>query len=439
MTDLVRHIQATPLADTHEHTFRESEFVGNGPDVLQDLFHIYIGMDLITAGMRAELADRVIDSHDRDIEGRWNLVRDAWRHCQHTSYGRAVRLAAKLVYGMDEVNLEGILAASERNAELRRPGGRLHLLRDVANLEYVHIDDHSWVCQPDPSGPEFFLQDLSWSGFCEGRIPLRELCEDTRVEVRDLASLREAMAALFAKYGDLAIAVKTTHAYDRTLTWRERDDREVEPVLEKALRGEEPTEAERLCLGDWCLARGVELAIEHGLPLKIHTGLMAYNGVMVDPDRLRAARLAPLLARYAKARFVLMHMSYPYTDELLAIAKHFPCAYVDMCWGWSIDFRGAVDFFRRLVHAVPVNKVFAFGGDALWPSQSVAFAAQAREGLARALQAEIDEGILTEAEAIRIATRVMRENQAECFDIDGRRAAAREWVQSRSGAPGGAP
>jgi len=46
MTDLAQHIQATPLADTHEHTFKEAEFIEHGPDVLQDLFHTYIGMDL---------------------------------------------------------------------------------------------------------------------------------------------------------------------------------------------------------------------------------------------------------------------------------------------------------------------------------------------------------------------------------------------------------
>ena len=54
MTDLARHIQATPLADTHEHLFKEADFIDNGPNALQDLFHTYIGMDLFTAGMPAE-------------------------------------------------------------------------------------------------------------------------------------------------------------------------------------------------------------------------------------------------------------------------------------------------------------------------------------------------------------------------------------------------
>jgi uncharacterized protein len=96
---------------------------------------------------------------------------------------------------------------------------------------------------------------------------------------------------------------------------------------------------------------------------------------------------------------------------------------MDMCWAWSIDPYSACDTLRRAIHAVPSNKVFAFGGDAFWPSASVAYAAQARAWLSRALEAEVNDGLLREREAIAYATRLMRENQLDCFDVAGRRAA----------------
>lgn len=43
------------------------------------------------------------------------------------------------------------------------------------------------------------------------------------------------------------------------------------------------------------------------------------------------------------------------------LAKHYPNAYIDMCWAWSIDPYSACDTLRRAIHAVPANKVFAFG------------------------------------------------------------------------------
>jgi predicted TIM-barrel fold metal-dependent hydrolase len=143
---------------------------------------------------------------------------------------------------------------------------------------------------------------------------------------------------------------------------------------------------------------------------------------MIDPDRLRPGHLAPLLTRYADARFVLMHTAYPYSGELLAVAKQFPNVYLDMCWAWSIDPHSATDFVRRVIHTLPINKLFVFGGDCFWPVATVAYAAQAREGLTRALQAEIDSGFLTEADAIHIASRVMRENQMDCFNVEQKRA-----------------
>lgn len=429
MTDLAQFIRETPLVDTHEHTFSESEYVENGPDVLQHLFHTYIATDLTAAGASPAAVERLFDTRDPDIAGRWNGVKDAWEFCQHTSYGQAARLIARLVYGMDTITLDAIQAAAPLNAEFRQPGGRLRLMRDMANLDHVQINHHMWACLPDASGPDFFLYDLRWVDFSCGTIDFPALRTETGIEVTDTASLREAMAALFARYGDCAIAIKTQHAYDRTLAWRERSDDEAAPALHKALRGTALSGADLVCLGDWGLARGVELAIEHNLPVKIHTGYMAFNNTMIEPDRLRSGYLAPLFARYPAARFVLMHLAYPYTEELIAVAKNFPNVYVDMCWGWAMNFRTAVEFVRRMIHAVPVNKLFAFGGDTFWPAQTVAYAAQARDGLTRALHAEIADGTITETEAIRMAARVMRDNQYACFDITGRRAT----IQARLG------
>src|SRR5690606_17236280 len=125
-------------------------------------------------------------------------------------------------------------------------------------------------------------------------------------------------------------------------------------------------------------------------------------------ERIRPGHLWPLLTAYPDARFVLMHVGYPYYDEILAIAKHYPNVWVDLCWAWSIDPRSTSEFVRRFLHTAPVNKILAFGGDTTWPTHAAAYAIQARRWLARTLQAEVDEGDLTEKEAITVATRLMR-------------------------------
>ena len=183
-------------------------------------------------------------------------------------------------------------------------------------------------------------------------------------------------------------------------------------------------ESSRLLLGDWCWARGVELAIEYNLPFKIHTGYYAGNDRM-PVDRIKSGNLCALLARYLDCRFVLMHIAYPYSAELVSLAKHYRNVYADLCWAWSIDPYSSCDFVRRFIHAAPANKLFAFGGDTGWPTSSVAYAIQARRWLTRALQGEVDDGLLTETEAIELATRFMRGNQQTCFDIAGTRQSLR--------------
>jgi hypothetical protein len=231
------------------------------------------------------------------------------------------------------------------------------------------------------------------------------------------------MQGIFEKYAACAVAVKAQHAYNRTLQWHERTDADAATALETVLNlgNKAPLEAQ-LCLGDWGWARGVELAIAHNLPFKLHTGYYAGNDRM-PVDRIKGGNLCSLLARYLDCRFVLMHIAYPYNDEVVALAKHYRNVWVDLCWAWSIDPFSSADFVRRFIHAAPANKLFAFGGDTGWPTSSAAYAVQARRWLNRALQAEIDDGLLKEKEACELASRFMGQNQQACFDLVGTRQA----------------
>ncbi|MCC6169462.1 MAG: amidohydrolase family protein [Caldilineaceae bacterium] len=416
-TDLALHIQETRLVDTHEHLRKEAEYVEQGPDLLQSLFQNYVAADLVVAGASQAAVDALVDGSNPDLRARFAGVQQAWAAVRHTGYGEAVRLIAQLLYDLDDLTPDTLEQAQATHDHLRQPGERLRLLREVAHLDHVQIDDFVRPCLPDASGPDFFFYDISWVAFCNGTPDLEPLAQETGVAVKDLATLKEAMHRAFEMNASVAIAVKSQHAYNRTLQWRERTDAEAEQALSRYLRDPQASdEADRLCLGDWCWARGVELCMDYDLPFKLHTGYYAGHSRM-PVERIAAGHLAPLLARYPQARFVLMHIAYPYSDELVALAKHYPNVYADLCWAWSIDPYSASHFVRRFLHAAPANKLFAFGGDTSWPTAAVAYAHQARRRLTHTLQAEVDEGWLREDEAMALATRVMRENQYACFRV----------------------
>jgi predicted TIM-barrel fold metal-dependent hydrolase len=428
-SDLSEHIQSTPISDTHEHLRKEPDWVDGGPaDVLSDLFSNYVPADLISAGAPPEAVQALANPEAGELAARWEGVQDAWKAIRHTGYGEAVRILAEELYGLpSDFGATDLAAAQPQLDEWRQPGGRRRLLEEVGGIDHTQTDDFCWPCEPDASGPDFFFYDITWAGFCNGDVKPAELAEETGVTVTDLTSLRQAMGAIFARYGGCAIAVKAQHAYSRTLNWQERSGTEAQTALEAILRdghGGVPVDTQ-LALGDWCWARGVELAIDHDLPFKLHTGYYAGTDRM-PVSRIQAGNLCGLLAKYLDCRFVLMHIAYPYCDELVALAKHYRNAYADLCWAWSIDPFTSADFVRRFLHAAPANKLFAFGGDTGWPTSAAAYAIQARRWLTRALEAEIDEGLMTESEAIDVATRLMRDNQYDCFRVEAKRAAVAE-------------
>lgn len=425
-TDLANHIANTPLCDTHEHLNSQKDWVEKGPDILQDLFGHYPSGDLASAGATEEAMKALLDGDNKDIAARFEGIRGAWEAVMHTGYGEAVRILAQDIYGMDELTPQGLEAANETLRAMQKPGQRLALLKEKAGLDHVQIDNFSRPCRPDPEDLQFFLYDLSWSSFCRGYIEVEQLHKETGITVKDLNSLDEAMQAVFARFGPLAIAIKSQHAYQRTLKWKRRSISDVKAALTRVLAGDNSATIEdRLCLGDWCTARGVELSIEYNLPVKLHTGYYAGHDHM-PMERIRPGHLSELLLAYPKGRFVLMHTGYPYIGESLALAKHFSNVWIDLCWAWSIDPYTTRSFVRRFIHTAPANKLFAFGGDTFWPTSTVAYAHQARRRLTQALQAEVDDGEMTEKEAMRLATMFMRENQYAFFDMDGTRRAIAE-------------
>ena len=426
--ELKTHIAETPLVDTHEHMSSEDAWVNEAQhSILHVLFDNYVMADFVSAGLSN--FGEILHDADLSLDEKWPRISDTWQKIRFTGYGEAVSLFAKELYGLDELDLSGLQTAQAQVDANMTEGSRLRLLRDVANLDHIQTDDFCWRCVPDAAGPDFFFFDINWAGAIGGDPRAEMLEEETGVSVSDLKSYRQAMEAIYEKYAGCAIAVKSQHAYGRTLEWHARDNSEVEPLLQRKLKGEDLDVNEANCLGDWAWAQAADLAGQHNLPFKIHTGYYAGNNSMYV-NRIPSGHLCKLVMAYPETRFVLMHIAYPYSDELVAMTKHFSNVYADLCWAWSINPLHSVDFVRRFIHAAPINKLFAFGGDCFRPTSSVGYALQCRKWLGMALGGEVEDGLLTLKEAKEVATRLMHDNQYECFDVEGTRERIRETMTS---------
>ncbi len=442
-SEIADHIDNVSVIDTHTHLPGDQAWEGpNAPDILGDLFGWYSSSDLIIAGATPDAVAHLKDSSNEDLEGRFADVAAAWDRAQFTGYGEAVRIAARDLYEIEVLSGATIRAGQKRLQVLQRKGGCVALLRDRAKLDHVQADLGLDVIDLSRTSAAFFLRDLSLRRFTIGTIDDPVIEAATGVFVRNLATLEQSMETLFARCAPLSIAAKSQHAYVRTLAWHKRTDADAERAVQAVLGGgpgsDDPQSEARLCVGDWCLARGVELASAYQLPIKIHTGALAetgQSGMAMPVDRLRAGHLAPLLMEYPDARFVLMHIAYPYSDELIALAKHFGNVYVDLCWAWALNPFASKNFVRQFLHAVPLNKLFAFGDDTTTPSMAYAYAVQMRRWLTTALEEEVADGAMTTRQAMDGATQLLRGNQLACFDIEGRQRAVRDATSTHERHP----
>ncbi|WP_041678984.1 amidohydrolase family protein [Rhizobium etli] len=420
--DLAEYVRSTRMCSTHEHTEFETAYLQNPPDILGNLFDNYIVNDLIVAGASTESVQRLFDPR-LNVRDRFQGVAEAWQRSQFTGYGQGVRLIAEHVYGVSEMTGEAL--DQHKFKYPGKPGERLQLLRDVANLDHVQIDSVDWNVPSEAAGQDFFLYDINLCRFCDGTPDLDKIGRELQIEVTDLTALGQAIELIFDRNGPLAVAVKSQHAYHRTLRWQKRDETNASQALETWIRDGANTSIEaKNCLGDWCIDKIAYLATEHNLPFKIHTGyLNNVGGFQVKVSSSEC--LHELMHGHPQTRFVLMHIAYPYEDELVAVAKQFPNVAVDLCWAWSLNPLATSRFVLSMINAVPSNKIFAFGGDSRLPAASVGYAFQARIWLLKTLESAVNDGWMTERQAIEFAERLMVTNQYEFFDLADRKARLR--------------
>ncbi|MBN2174981.1 MAG: amidohydrolase family protein, partial [Bacteroidales bacterium] len=160
------------------------------------------------------------------------------------------------------------------------------------------------------------------------------------------------------------------------------------------------------------------LANKSNLPIKFHTGFQAMNNfmnlenVMFNPiDCANLCRLSP------DTKFIFFHISYPYYEPMIALAKHYSNAIIDMCWSWTINPIASIDFLKKFIMTSPINKLMVFGGDDLYVENLIGHAKIARKGISIALSELVKDKWITERDAIEIAERIMWKNIEDIYEI----------------------
>jgi glucuronate isomerase len=424
------HQQAATIRvfDTHEHIWTQDRRQKQDPDFFL-LFSHYTSDDLVSAGIPESVwrETQGLQDHKVPLERRWRNLAPYWQFTRSTGYGRCMLIAARDLFGVDDINERTYRTISERIANANRdPQWYNTVLKVKGGIDMSLLDDLATSNgEPLDFDPRFFriITRMDYIVMADPH-NLHTIEESTGMSISRLSDLENALgraidnamhqASHIAQEG--LAGIKCALAYLRPLAFdqvpRPDAERAFDAVFSNSNLGEHQSPANKQ-LQDYMMHRLVEQCAEHHLPMQIHTGMQAGNWNHVA--WANPALLSDLLDRYQQVRFDVFHGGYPYLGEQATICKNNRNCYADLCWLHIISPSMARQHLHQLIDTVPGNKILGFGGDFMHVEGAYAHCRMARQITADVLADKVEEGELPEDHAVFLLERILHGNGNELF------------------------
>src|SRR5882672_4825301 len=224
------------------------------------------------------------------------------------------------------------------------------------------------------------------------------------------ASFDDYLAALETLVDGMAsrhqVALKNALAYDRALDFDELD----ETLARQAWGKASPSLAERKAFGDLVVDRLCRLAGERDLPVQMHVGTAIIRGS-------HPLKVAGLIERHPRTRFLLMHLAYPWSHDLLGMAFVYRNIWLDLTWSLLLSPSHFKLALHEAIEMLPDESRMMLGGDNWHVEETYGTMKLARQLIREVLEEKIAAGYFLKIDARRLAAKILRENALEFFKL----------------------
>ena len=428
-------METIPLVDCHDHTPGSC-----GPkyaDAISVIAGGYFISDLHSASSDCDIA--FIQNPELTIEERWPVLERAWKRTCHTGYAQVTKLILKKFYGIDKLSLEALKKIENKLLNLEDEKICEEILEQakiVVRLENI-MYDHTYepVENLMATGIKTVL-DGSAGLPPRGRmvIPLVAFHRvSSYLFVQNIAIAAGKTQAItnldeyinlcreifegYKRFG--AVAFKDQSAYNRKIRYMNPTRTEAEKVFNWFMS--EPRRSVSYPdglkpLDDFLFHEFMRMARDMDLPVQIHTGHLA--GIRNDITKANAIHLREVIELHPDVRFDLFHANWPYSGELLFMAKNYPNVAIDFCWANIIDPIYCQNMFKQALSSVPHGKIHGYGSDfggnadRAWAHASIA-----RDNIAIALSDMVEIEYLGLDDAKQVAYDWLFNNANEFFRL----------------------
>src|SRR5436309_9430826 len=202
------------------------------------------------------------------------------------------------------------------------------------------------------------------------------------------------------------VALKNALAYDRDLAFDEPDEKLARQTWGKA----SPSVADRKAFGDFVVDRLCELAGERDVPVQMHLGTALIRGS-------HPLNVAGLVERRPGTRFLLMHLAYPWSRDLLGMAFVYRNIWLDLTWSLLLSPSHFKLALHEAIEILPDETRMMIGGDNWHVEETVGTMKLARQLIGEVLEEKVTAGYFRNDDAERLARKILRENAIAFFKL----------------------
>lgn len=399
-----------PVIDTHEHLENEDKHMKW--NVLSDYTQHYFVCDLISAGLPPEVIP-VLAKTDGTILEKWDLLEPFWNYCRHTGYGQVLDLAAQTLYGVDKIDRDTIETVEKGFQTLRsNKGFSSRLLRDNG---IVAIMNNIWRLDGDSAeGLYHFVNQIDdYVMFNVDDLKLSPITISGLRTIDDwISNCLNTIDYDFRMNN--AAALKLAVAYKRSLLFNQISHSEAEEGYQLFRAGRAHTNLELLkSAQDYVMHSILEVANQNNWLLQIHTGYQEGNGGNLQDSN--PGNITNLLIQYPNIRFDLFHMGFPYQQLCGALGKMFPNVRLNLCWAHMLSPLTTINTLKEWLYTIPINKIFAFGGDCRFFDGTIGHLELARRNVSRVLADCVHDGLFPYKRAVQIARSLFFDNPRDFY------------------------
>ena len=415
--DLLDEISRFPIIDCHTHIRWYQPSAENLADII---FYHYIATELESAGMPRELI-----SEELPPEKRIQNILPYFPRIQNTTTVWGLMQIFKELFDfdgviLDESNWKRVYDIA--NQRLKEEGWYRKVLKEKLNIQraFLTIEFDEEFSGYDR---EMFIPTLRidpWINQIHFLETTRRLEKASGISISCLGDLKEAIGRVYGKFKDQgAVSVAISLPPDFT-AWPVAEVT-AEKIYDDVLSGKPISDGELLSLRSYLFYTLVEFCKEFSMPFQLMLGVD--RRVFKDRDALSTdlnmiKTLRDVLNRYPDVRFDICILNTILLHELTVYAKIFPNCVVSGHWWYTFYPVYIKQMLRERIEMLPIVKTNGFFSDSYYCEWSVAKVRLYLRQLAEVLAEKIEDGYLTEDQALWVARRLLWENPIENFTLD---------------------